>query len=275
MTISIEADGLGECNMLKRILTSVIGLIVFFAALLSGNVVFSIAVAIVTLGMLYEMYRAVNAGIFLSVMGIISGVVLFAGATLGWLLPALLFSMMLFMTASVFLHGKVDYKTVYSSAFVGWYVVLFMMCIPMLNREYSIFATILVFLCAWVTDTGAYFAGYFFGKHKLIEKVSPKKTVEGAIGGVCMCALGCGIYALILQYGFHEPVSYMKFVLLGVVASIVSQIGDLVASCIKRDSGVKDFGRIFPGHGGILDRFDSVLFVAPLVYFFVKFIGLS
>ena len=128
------------------------------------------------------------------------------------------------------------------------------------------YAYILIFIGAWATDTGAYFVGVLFGKHKLIPAVSPKKTVEGALGGILGCVFGFVVYGLILNFFFDVKVNYLPLVLLAILVAIVSQIGDLIASYLKRESGIKDFGTIFPGHGGIMDRFDSIIAVAPVIY---------
>lgn len=126
----------------------------------------------------------------------------------------------------------------------------------------------LTLIVSWFSDMGAYFAGTFFGKHKLCEHISPKKTVEGFVGGivssVLFCLLGAWIYQLTaLDASLH--ITYWQVALLAVVATPVSVVGDLFCSVIKRHFQIKDFGNIFPGHGGILDRFDSVIFVAPIV----------
>ncbi len=126
----------------------------------------------------------------------------------------------------------------------------------------------LTLIISWFSDMGAYFAGTFFGKHKLCEHISPKKTVEGLFGGiissVLFCLLGAWIYQLtVLDSALH--INYWQVALLAVVATPVSVVGDLFCSVIKRHFQIKDFGNIFPGHGGILDRFDSVIFVAPIV----------
>jgi phosphatidate cytidylyltransferase len=119
-----------------------------------------------------------------------------------------------------------------------------------------------------MTDTFAYFSGYLFGKHKLIPNVSPKKTIEGSIGGI----LGSTICCLIFGYIFKLDMALM--IVMGIIGSIIAQIGDLFASSIKRYVGIKDYGNLIPGHGGVLDRFDSVILVAPFVYsaviFFMK-----
>ena len=119
---------------------------------------------------------------------------------------------------------------------------------------------------AWLSDTSAYFVGTFFGKHKLAPKVSPKKTVEGTVGGVVISTALLLLLGVIYQ---NLTLAYVDFVMLALFApifSVIGMLGDLSASAIKREHGVKDFGNIMPGHGGILDRFDSVLFTLPAVY---------
>ncbi len=122
---------------------------------------------------------------------------------------------------------------------------------------------ILIFLGAWVSDTFAYFTGMLLGKHKLIPSISPKKTVEGAIGGVVFTLIAFVIYGVVLNNVFSVSIPLYTFIILGVFLPVVSQIGDLIASAVKRQYGIKDYGKVFPGHGGVLDRFDSVMLVAP------------
>ena len=123
----------------------------------------------------------------------------------------------------------------------------------------------LVFVGAWVTDTMAYFVGRLLGKHKLCPAISPKKTVEGSVGGIFFCVLGFLLYGFIMQKVFALSPNYLMLALAGLLSSIISQIGDLTASLIKREHGVKDFGKIMPGHGGVMDRFDSIIAVAILL----------
>ena len=124
---------------------------------------------------------------------------------------------------------------------------------------------VLPFEIAFLSDAFALFAGMAFGKHKLAPQLSPKKTVEGAIGGFAGAVVCTVIFGVVLQLGFSMEVNYFYLALYGALGSVVSQIGDLSFSYIKREYGIKDFGNIFPGHGGVLDRFDSVIFCAPLV----------
>ncbi len=125
---------------------------------------------------------------------------------------------------------------------------------------------------AFCSDAFALFAGMAFGKHKLAPELSPKKTVEGAIGGVAGSVVCCLIYAAVMQYAFHLEVSYLTFAFYGLLGSPISQLGDLSFSYIKRQYGLKDFGNIFPGHGGVLDRFDSVIFAAPFIEILIRWL---
>lgn len=129
----------------------------------------------------------------------------------------------------------------------------------------------LIFIAAWGTDVFAFFSGYFFGKHKLIPAVSPKKTVEGAIGGTLICTLIFVVYSLIAGVisGGSVEIDIILLAILGVLSSAVAQIGDLIMSAVKRSYGIKDFGKVLPGHGGFLDRFDSVLSVSTVFYLFI------
>lgn len=130
-------------------------------------------------------------------------------------------------------------------------------------------------VCSWVTDIGAYFVGRFLGKHKLSPKISPKKTVEGAIGGVAVAAVVNVLVLLVFNKFFFEHgsiISYWAVVLTSIPLSVFSMFGDLSASAVKRNYGVKDFGNLIPGHGGIMDRFDSCLFVFPALFIVITII---
>lgn len=120
------------------------------------------------------------------------------------------------------------------------------------------------FVLAFLSDTGAYFAGRAFGQHKLAPVISPNKTVEGVIGGILGAMLGMVLYTLILQLAFGFRVNYLLALLYGLLGSLGAVFGDLCFSVIKRQTGIKDYGKLIPGHGGILDRFDSMMIVGPL-----------
>ncbi len=136
--------------------------------------------------------------------------------------------------------------------------------------EQGAILTVLVFLCSWGSDTCAYVVGVLFGKHKMAPKLSPKKSVEGGVGGVVGAALLFGLYT----YYVINPVSVdqlridlLPAMCLGAVGALVSMVGDLAASAVKRDHQIKDYGKLIPGHGGIMDRFDSVIMAAPFIFF--------
>lgn len=122
----------------------------------------------------------------------------------------------------------------------------------------------MVMITAFVTDTSAYFAGVFFGKHKMTPVISPKKTWEGAVGGVIGTIIVSGIFG----YFFMKPM-IVDCMIMGLLGAVISMFGDLTASIFKRKMGIKDYGNLIPGHGGILDRFDSVLFTAPMIYYYL------
>lgn len=130
------------------------------------------------------------------------------------------------------------------------------------NGKYTF---VLVFVAAWMCDIFAYFTGRFFGKHKLAPNLSPKKTVEGSIGGILFSILGCMLYGFIIEKVTGLNARYLVLALAGLLLSIVSQIGDLWASLIKREYGVKDYSQMMPGHGGIMDRFDSIIAISTIL----------
>ncbi|MDO5132541.1 MAG: phosphatidate cytidylyltransferase [Eubacteriales bacterium] len=135
------------------------------------------------------------------------------------------------------------------------------------NLRHGIYLYLLIFVCASITDVCALAAGMAFGKHKLAPVLSPKKTIEGAVGGVLGSAAVSCVIALALR--FFEPGTDVLpvFLIIGICGSLIGQTGDLAASAIKRNAGIKDYGNLIPGHGGIMDRFDSVLFTAPVIYY--------
>lgn len=167
----------------------------------------------------------------------------------------------------VFQFGKVDMgkvSLVFMTAFyvIGAYsAIILLRDTPVAGR----FLFLIPFVFSWVTDTFAYFCGRLFGKHKLIPTVSPKKTVEGAVGGAVFCALTAFLYGLIVNAAFGVAPNYPVLIVSGLIISVVSQIGDLVMSAIKRQQGIKDFGYMLPGHGGLLDRFDSSIAVTVVL----------
>ncbi len=186
------------------------------------------------------------------------------------LIAAAMFVYMIWLMAvSVFSKGKTPFSKM-SEVFTSVLYVLVsftsMSLIRYINRELGLYFVILIFIIPWISDSCAFLVGSAIGKHKLIPQVSPKKTVEGAIGGVVFAALACLVYGFIIDTFFEEiRVKYIILCLFGLILAVVSQIGDLIASLIKREYDIKDYGKIFPGHGGVMDRFDSVLAVSTIL----------
>ena len=152
------------------------------------------------------------------------------------------------------------------------YVGIFFSFIYLVNiKEGGEFFVWLIFIGSWMTDTTAYYAGRLFGKTKLCPKVSPKKTVEGSLGGLLGAAIFCGLFGMVARkYGISVPLYH--FLIIGGLCGGGSQFGDLVASSVKRYVGIKDYSHLIPGHGGILDRFDSILFSGVIVFYYLTFI---
>jgi len=162
--------------------------------------------------------------------------------------------------------------TVFGVMYVGWlgsHLVLLRQLPATLGRDEAIGAQLVFFaaLLTWATDTGAYLVGVAFGRHKLIPRISPRKTVEGAVGGL----IAAGFVGWLCHLRLTPFLTPLAAVVTGVLVGVVAQLGDLVESMIKRDVGIKDSAELIPGHGGVLDRFDSLLFTVPVLYYYFRF----
>lgn len=265
--------------MFKRILTGVIAFcfvlvpVLFFA----DTVVLPIAVALFGLVATYEVLHCVgiHKNLWVSIPLYLVTAALpfglrFSAVLSAVTLPLVLCVLLLYLlAAAVFSHGKADIRDVAASFMLWIYTLIGFMGLIVIHDVVrgGEYLYLLAFLGAWVTDVFAYFTGMLLGKHKLIPDVSPKKTVEGAVGGVVFCTLAFVGFALLYNHFWADgrllPLWLMAVV--GFLVSIVSQIGDLSLSLLKRKYNIKDFGKIFPGHGGVLDRFDSVLAVSIML----------
>lgn len=152
------------------------------------------------------------------------------------------------------------------------YVGILFSFIPIISsKPNGNFLIWLIFIGSWVSDTLAYYSGKYFGRQKLCPEISPNKTIAGSIGGFLGSTIGCGIFGIIMINKIAN-VNLIDFILIGALCGIMGQLGDLVASSIKRYVGIKDYGNLIPGHGGILDRFDSILFNSLVVFYYLTFI---
>lgn len=271
--------------MITRILTSVIGIPILIAIVAFSGFPLRIALMIVSLIGVYEFYNAVNSKIKkINVIGylftIIYSFILLKLDLNSYFIFISLFILML-MTSMIAHHEDYNIKDV-AITFIGFYYVCFLLSYIVMVREHSngFIYVWLIFITAWGSDSGAYFTGKAIGKHKLVPKLSPNKTVEGSIGGIILASVLCVIYGLIMNNFFKSNLQHISLpsmiiglAIIGAIGSIAGQLGDLAASAIKRYTGIKDYGNLIPGHGGILDRFDSILFTAPLVYYLINILG--
>ena len=270
--------------MVKRVMVAVIGIPFLLLVLIwapSGATAALLAV-MCAIGA-WELLHAVGARRILRVSAAAAAALVplelcFAPDGSGSLFPylALAYLCLLFVL-SIVRYGRQDaipFGDLTAAVFAGLVFPAMLSCLLRLRLTPDLGkALVFVPLCiSFGSDTFALFAGMLFGRHKLAPLVSPKKTVEGAVGGFVGSIVCCLIYGAVMQFGFQLKVSYVIFAIYGALGSLVSQIGDLSFSYIKRQYGLKDFGNIFPGHGGVLDRFDSVIFCAPLIEILVHFL---
>lgn len=189
----------------------------------------------------------------------------------------LLWSVMTFFAllgVYVFTFPKYHATQIMASFFILLYAPLMFSFIYRIRLiEYGVYLVWMVFVSSWVSDTCAYLVGVMLGKHKLAPVLSPKKSIEGSIGGIAGSALAGALFGYVFSAYVSQDINLM-FVcaILGGMGSVISQIGDLAASAIKRQNEIKDYGTLIPGHGGIMDRFDSVIVTAPIIYFLIYFL---
>ncbi len=185
-----------------------------------------------------------------------------------------IFAAVLFVEALA-AYPNVKFSAVSGAFFGGLFIPLCLSAVArILVGEHGKYLVVVPLMIPFISDAGGYFAGMLFGKHKLAPVLSPKKTREGAIGSLVVTALVMVIYGLIMQFGFHLTYNYLYGIIYGIAGSLISIIGDLSFSMIKREVGIKDYGKLFVSHGGVLDRFDSVIFAAPVVEILLRLIPL-
>ena len=264
---------------MKARIISGTALVVLFAAIVIFNNSFplalNIAVALISVAAVFEIIQA---------LGYLKKVVL--------VIPSLLFSavlpflqetylqqaatyiyMVVLFASLICYHKEITFREVgviYSMTIIIPTSLVMLTGIRTLGGYHGMFYVMIAVFSAWIADVGGFFAGTFFGKHKLCPEISPKKTVEGVIGGFVLNIAAMLVFGFIFSAVYYQKeveVSYLALGLIGFGSTIMSILGDLSFSLIKRSCHIKDFGELIPGHGGILDRFDSVIFVTPFVYF--------
>ena len=251
-------------------------LIALFTVISGGSILFLVLLIISMIG-LSELYRVFDIrNKAPGICGYLFAAAYYALIYLKPVLPAgtdwfmLLFMAFLICMMGVLVFSFPKYKTeqILAAFFGVFYVAVMLSYIYQIRiMPGGVFTVWLVFICSWGCDTCAYCVGMLIGKHKMAPKLSPKKTVEGGIGGIAGAALLGVLYALAINKWGNAGAGIVRFAIIGAAGGAISQVGDLAASAIKRNHNIKDYGKLIPGHGGILDRFDSVIFTAPIIYY--------
>ncbi|MBR2715517.1 MAG: phosphatidate cytidylyltransferase [Ruminococcus sp.] len=274
--------------MVTRLISSAVGIVLCIGLMIIGErnpIVITVAISLVTGLMCGELLTAkkLHKNLKIAIPSIIFGIAMPILSSTGFAFVALyLFAIIIFITSvichdyissedTLFTFGGCSLITLSMTSFAytacgkcGLSPLFVSSCN---DKAYTAFFIVITLAIPWLADSGAYFTGMLLGKHKLCPNISPKKTVEGAVGG-----LVCGFLAVFLVrfvFTFIYPdatINYIPLIIIGLINPIVSIFGDLTFSIIKRSCGIKDFGSIMPGHGGMLDRFDSIILCAPLVY---------
>lgn len=276
--------------MKQRVISSAVGLVLLAVVLaLFDTIVVNIVVALIALLAVYEMFSATGCWSFrpLSVPATIfaAAIPFLSSRLLSRVIPLTCYLYVLVLFSVLLRNHKKIHIEQLAVVFTFSLMIPFSLSTLVYQRDWNgtvlgIFYVLLSLGSAWLSDTGAYFAGHAFGKHRLAPIISPKKTVEGAIGGMVFADLAMllisWLYSLACAaVGCPIQVHYLVIACIMPFLSAVSIVGDLSASIVKRQFGVKDYGSIMPGHGGVMDRFDSALMVAPLVYIISRYLPLA
>lgn len=263
--------------MKTRIISAAVAIVLLAAVLcLHSTIVFNIALSLIGTLMVYEVIRAVglkkNLLILLpSILVTLSVPILanFYSGYIAYIVIGFIYTVIC-LSAMFRSHNDCNFETIYLVIVQTIMISTSMLSLAIIENKcgYDSWKHLLLTFCgAWLADTGAYFVGTFFGKHKLCPDISPKKTIEGMLGGFASNALLFVLFGyLFLTDGGQIP-NYVLLALMGAICAFLGLIGDLSASLIKRKYGIKDYGNIMPGHGGAMDRFDSVVYVAPFMAF--------
>lgn len=259
-----------------RLISGIVLVLVALATIISGDIVLLVTLLLTSLVGLFELYRAVKVQekgfSVLAAVGYAGTLLYYLMLLLGleaYSMIGLIFLLAAFMSVYVFTFPKYRSEQVMAAFFGVVYVSVMLSYIYQTRMmEDGAFLVWLIFLCSWGCDTCAYCVGVLIGKHKMSPKLSPKKSVEGAVGGVVGAAVLGAVYAAAVgKYLQTDSNHVLMYAAICAAGALISMIGDLAASAIKRNHEIKDYGKLIPGHGGILDRFDSVIFTAPVIYF--------
>lgn len=270
MVSSPNHDEKGSNVLLKRVISALIAIPALLIPVYFGGLTYTIAVAILVFLGIREFNGMLDQFSIKPIrpLSYIGSLAIISAGYLGNLSLITAIIVLLFLLLFIFLIlGYSKYKLVdivYSFIGILYNAVLFNYLIMIrLHLKDGLGLTILLFACVWINDSAAFFAGSYFGKKKLCPHISPKKTVEGSIGGLLGALIPAIIGGTILKLGVAHSI------IIGLIAGGLGQLGDLAESAIKRYFKIKDSGKFMPGHGGVLDRFDSILFAAPVLYYYL------
>lgn len=279
--VEYDCEWVGMKSLKPRLLTAVIGIPLLVLFLLLAEVWTPVVTIIVALATAFMTGEYLNANKLLKNFAVSAPCLIFS-----LLMPFLISTEYFYMTVILYMlamfilmilnHKKITYSELAYSVTGTLLISLGMSAIPFIcNSKMGIalyFVTI--FALPWMADAGGFFIGATLGKNKLCPNISPKKTVEGAVGGVVFCVISAVLVGILFQYIISPDIkiNFLALILLGVIDAPISIIGDLSFSLIKRRYKIKDYGSIFPGHGGMLDRFDSIIFTAPMIVLLNQFI---
>lgn len=259
--------------MKDRVIGAVFVVLLTLVMLLPGGVVSAIVLNVISLIGLYEFYRLYSLEkSILSYVGYLGTIIFYVLLYMGketFLFPTVIILLMVILACYVFAFPKYKDKDV-TKIFFGFVYVTVMLSYVLRVRtmESGLMLSFFILISSWGNDVFAYLVGSAIGKHQFSPKVSPNKSVEGFVGGILGAALMGYVYAVI--FAKDIPFSGVYCAIISALGGIPSVIGDLAASAIKRDNEIKDYSHLIPGHGGILDRFDSVIFTAPIIYYLVE-----
>lgn len=268
--------------MKTRIISAIVGLAIFVAVMALSSILPILLVIVFGLISALAIYEILNnTGLVKIKAFLITSMIyglltpFFFSSYFYYLVLSALFVLSNIVLSLIY-YGKAEIKSIAANIALPIILSFAFSSVYMLAsaKETKLLYFVLIFVFAWGADTGAYFAGTFFGKHKLCPEISPKKTIEGAVGGIVSSVVITIIVCLIYTSVLHIEVKWIGMIIASVIFAVVGMMGDLFASIIKRYCGIKDYGNIMPGHGGVLDRFDSVLMIAPYFLIFASLFNL-
>lgn len=260
----------------ERTISAVVIVLVALAAILPGGIILAAVLYVVSIIGYLELTKACGVrkgekrnGLEITGIAAITCYypVIYLVEDTSYAVMVIVLSMMAMMSVYVFAYPRFHADQVMAAYFSLIYAPV-MLSFVFLTRQLDngIYLVWMIFISSWISDTFAYLTGVMFGRHKLAPVLSPKKSVEGAVGGIAGAALTGALFGVLFRSAFEIEQIVLILTVVGGAGSVISQVGDLAASAIKRNHEIKDYGKLIPGHGGIMDRFDSVIVTAPIIF---------